>query len=477
MTTTKVKWRSYEMLLVAGATVMILARFQMPGISALPILLAWFWLNRLVIAVAKKPGWSIMIFAVLQVLLLSYLLGPGINFISFYSDQEFFFPGGMPLTLGYHPQPLLNAFGGWTVSLLLITCYLFYAVCRELIIYSVENSGIGKAFYLLVINRVTAFTFGILAVPFAGLVTGLFGEIFYHYYFAFLPATAAIALSCYYYLFPFQMSGGWRSRAFISKLLAVNFLSVFVFSFFLGEHWQFNVVLEWFLFELLLVVPLTWLTYRNNHDLVLEVSSMSRDLAASRADLGALKMQINPHFLFNALNALYAMALQDGSVTTAAGIQQLGDMMRFMLEDNQQDRIPLQSELDYLRNYTDLQRLRFTDADALKIAVDIQAGQDDQMIAPMLLIPFVENAFKHGIRQEAPSWINLVLSVRSGKLYFQLANSLHSSLENDPEERRQGIGLRNVRDRLSLLYPGGHQLEYGTEGNTFNVTLILNLKN
>ncbi|RFZ90096.1 hypothetical protein D0C36_22915 [Mucilaginibacter conchicola] len=477
MTTMKVRWKYYEMLLVVGAAVLVIVKLQLAGISVLLFLLAWFWLNKLIIPMATSRHRVRVCTAVLQLLLLSYLLGPGINLLSFYSDHKFYFPGGFPLTIGYHPQPLFNAFGGWAVSILLIALYLVYALFREWIIQRIEESGIRKAFYTLVVNRITAFAFGVLAIPFGASILGLFDGIYYHYYFALVPSTIAIGLACYYYLFPFQMSVGWRSREFISKILAVTFLIVIIFSLFLGEYWQFKLVIGWFLFVLLIIIPLIWLTYRNKKDLLSEFSAMRYDLAASQANLGALKMQINPHFLFNALNALYAMALQDGSINTATGIQQLGDMMRFMLEDNQQDRIPLQTELTYLRNYTDLQRLRFTDSDRLTITIDIKEGHDEELIAPMLLIPFIENAFKHGIRQEVPSWINLVLNVRAGKLYFQIANSLHSPLENDPERKRRGIGLQNVCDRLSLLYPGEHHLQYGAEANTFTVTLTLNLKN
>jgi two-component system, LytTR family, sensor kinase len=188
-----------------------------------------------------------------------------------------------------------------------------------------------------------------------------------------------------------------------------------------------------------------------------------------------LRAQINPHFLFNALNTLYAMALRDGSTSTATGIQQLGDMMRFMLEDNHQERILMSSELAYLRNYIAFHRLRIRESDQLALMVDIPDEECDLLIAPMLLIPFVENAFKHGIRLERRSWITIALACTNGQLVFRVGNSLHPVLANDMERGRTGIGLDNVRDRLLLLYPHRHELKYGAEADSFLVTLTINL--
>ena len=120
-------------------------------------------------------------------------------------------------------------------------------------------------------------------------------------------------------------------------------------------------------------------------------------LATSYASLQKLRSQINPPFLFNALNTLYGTALSGNLANTAEGIQKLGDMMRFMLHENMQDSIPLSREAEYLRNYISLQKLRIPSESGIEINDHISEGCESQMIAPMLLIPFVENAFKHGI--------------------------------------------------------------------------------
>ncbi|MES2455739.1 MAG: histidine kinase [Bacteroidota bacterium] len=196
-------------------------------------------------------------------------------------------------------------------------------------------------------------------------------------------------------------------------------------------------------------------------------------LTRSKADLQFLRSQINPHFLFNVLNTLYGTALLDGSKRTAEGIQKLGDMMRFMLRENHLDFIPLSREIAYLHNYISLQQLRLQEeTTAVELSIDENAG--GQLIVPMLLIPFVENAFKHGVQPPAKSWVKITLTCKEQEIRFEVRNSLFSATANDPEAEYSGVGLPNVRERLNLFYPGKHVLNCGIQDQEFVAELIIN---
>ncbi len=191
------------------------------------------------------------------------------------------------------------------------------------------------------------------------------------------------------------------------------------------------------------------------------------------AELDQLRAQVNPHFLFNALNTLYSVALKENAETTASGIQKLGDMMRFMLNENHRDLIPISGEVEQLENYIHIQRMRIDETQDIKVTVHIQRPETAIEVAPMLLNPFVENAFKHGISLVNPSWIHITLTFDKENLYFKVHNSLHSARETDPEKFNHGIGLENVIRRLNLLYPQRHRLVMEQSEQDFFVSLTL----
>ena len=221
----------------------------------------------------------------------------------------------------------------------------------------------------------------------------------------------------------------------------------------LGEIW----IVSW-TWLVILVTPFSWIVYHYGSKAAVNLTRLRSELSTSHASLDFLKSQINPHFLFNALNTLYGTAIQENSEKTAQGIQMLGDMMRFMLYDNLQDAIPLSKEIHYMRNYIDLQKLRTESSDKIRIDTALDETACHHSISPMLLIPFVENAFKHGISLIRPSWIKVSLTCTADRLYFDVYNSVHAEVASDPEAENSGIGLGNVRQRLALLYPQRHEL-------------------
>jgi hypothetical protein len=200
-----------------------------------------------------------------------------------------------------------------------------------------------------------------------------------------------------------------------------------------------------------------------------------RELAQAKlqAELQSLKHQINPHFLFNVLNGLYGLAFRHDDEPTAEGIAKLSQLMRYMLYDSNSNRVPLQREIAYLEDYIALQRLRLSEQVTIEFGVHGQvAGKE---IAPMILIPFVENAFKHGISTVYASLIHIDLTLTDETLRFQVRNPIHPSNLGQPHQVPGGIGLQNVRQRLALLYPQGHQLDILESNGIYDVRLAIGL--
>lgn len=171
--------------------------------------------------------------------------------------------------------------------------------------------------------------------------------------------------------------------------------------------------------QLFIVIPFAWSNFKSrNRKLDQQIHELKTELGQTDANLNFLKSQINPHFLFNALNTLYGTALQENAERTGEGIQKLGDMMRLMLQENMRDKIALTKDIDYLNNYILLQKLRTATSANVVIEAEINNESPDLLIAPMLLIPFVENAFKHGISLINPSFIKMKLVTSGNTLYL-----------------------------------------------------------
>ncbi len=229
-------------------------------------------------------------------------------------------------------------------------------------------------------------------------------------------------------------------------------------------------------FQLVITAPVTWYLYKRRQQGTDEVQHLKTALGQSAANLDFLRSQINPHFLFNSLNTIYGTALQEDAQRTSEGVERLGDMMRFMLQENIQEKISLNREIDYLNNYISLQKLRTDTSPDVKIETDIDQAVNTLQISPMLLIPFVENAFKHGISLREPSHIRISLQIKGNTIYLDINNSIHLKPDTDPEKNKSGIGLNNVRQRLKLLYPGKHELIIRETAREFYVHLTMELE-
>lgn len=511
----KIRWREHEMSLISGIALIDIAgylwkmlrltplqmdhihqafiknnvpfnyfsRILLPQIGCIVLLwLCYTWVNRFVVpALTRRASKSPVriLWAALQLAIIAYIIGPGINFISFYSvpfqnpEPIVYFP----LAYGFHPQPFFNAFGGLNVAFFLLGIYIIYAIFRELAIRYIEHNKVAAAYRTMVLNQCTLFLVVFFAVPIFVSVFGLVtSSIYFDYYYAFFPPMQAVFVINTYKLFPANGEGSLFNWRYMGPLLFYSFIYTIGCSIFLNDNWSIGVVLVLWALQVLITSPASWLNYQQKKDKILQLKGFEKALAKSKADLQFLRSQINPHFLFNALNTLYGTALIEKSERTAEGIQKLGDMMRFMLYENMQDLIPMEKEIEYLKNYISLQKLRVQTSPAIIIEDTINDQNCNYKIAPMLLIPFVENAFKHGVSLTEKSWINISLECDDKQIVFQVRNSVHPSPKNDPEKENTGIGLQNVRERLLILYPGKHTLRCGIRGDEFVSALTIQTK-
>lgn len=193
-----------------------------------------------------------------------------------------------------------------------------------------------------------------------------------------------------------------------------------------------------------------------------------------QTELRFLKSQINPHFLFNTLNNLYALTLKKSDKAPEI-VLKLSEIMRYMLYECNEKRVLLTKEIQYIHNYLDLERLRQTGASDIRFTSEGKIS--DQMIAPLLFVPFLENSFKHGLNHhvQGGGFVRLHLTVHGDDLEFYIENSKAEGLPRQEHPRSGGIGLTNVRQRLEILYPGSYNLQIQDEPHRYAVTLQLQL--
>lgn len=202
-----------------------------------------------------------------------------------------------------------------------------------------------------------------------------------------------------------------------------------------------------------------------------ERKELEKDKVTS--ELSFLKAQINPHFFFNTLNNIYALTAKDPKVAGEA-IHQLSKMMRYLLYDTQQGKNMLSQEIEFVKNYISLMKLRLTDV--VKINIDTPANLQDMPLPPMILLPFVENAFKHGVSATQQSHINIIILQKDKILDVTVNNSIRKD-NSVSLDTNSGIGLINTRRRLDLLYPGMHKLDISEPNATseYTVHLVIDL--
>ena len=187
------------------------------------------------------------------------------------------------------------------------------------------------------------------------------------------------------------------------------------------------------------------------------------------AELAFLKNQISPHFFFNTLNNIYSL-IGINAEDSQNAVLKLSKLMRYLLYESEHGDTKLSNEIDFTNNYIDLMKLRMNEK--VGLSVSFPERYEDRNIPPLLFIPFIENAFKHGISYREKSFIDIDMMVTGESLAFRCVNSLVKTKEEDPDGH-SGIGLENAGKRLNLLFPGRHELKINKSENTFEVFLTI----
>lgn len=190
---------------------------------------------------------------------------------------------------------------------------------------------------------------------------------------------------------------------------------------------------------------------------------LQTQLQLKEQELKFLKMQIHPHFLFNSLNTIYGFALKKADKAPEM-ILKLSNLLDYILYQVEKPSVLLQDEIDHLKDYVSLEKMRFHDT--LEVHISEEGNAENVQIAPMLLIPFVENSFKHGTIIDGKLKVAISIIIEKGFLLFKITNSTSKQVTNET-----GIGLDNIKKRLEMLYPNGHQLKIEQENQLFVVAL------
>jgi len=247
---------------------------------------------------------------------------------------------------------------------------------------------------------------------------------------------------------PFRLPEDVLGERFRPERGWFNPLSIFVTTLMFAVGTSIRLVTEW---------------YKN------EKVKKEIELQRVHTEISFLKAQLNPHFLFNSLNSIYSLANKKSDDTTEA-IVTLAELMRYMIYESDKELVPLQDELNYLKNYISLQNLRLKDSSGVRINI---YGKIEHKIEPLLLISFIENAFKYGTDYSGKTDIRIRIEVKDDTLYFEVSNyvSIHKK-----DTKNSGVGLKNVVNRLNLQYPDSHTLTLKEENKQFIVKLVLKLK-
>jgi Histidine kinase len=217
------------------------------------------------------------------------------------------------------------------------------------------------------------------------------------------------------------------------------------------------------LFQFTIVIILSALIQINNRLRQTEKEKVN-------AELLYLKAQINPHFLFNTLNCIYSSAIEENADHTANAVVKLSGMMRYVITEAHNDFVSLEKELDYIGDYIELQKIRL--AETVRIGFHISGSGAGKKIAPLLLISFIENAFKHGVNPEAACAISVEITIQGYHLQLLVSNAKVATMQ--PEG--SNIGIENTQGRLQLLYPSKHELQITEDEKDFVVLLKIDLQ-
>ena len=268
----------------------------------------------------------------------------------------------------------------------------------------------------------------------------------------------------HFILIPFLLD---KKRYFLFTTLLIG--SIFLVSYIktYGKDWA---IVSKIFFFFLYTTGTGMAAFFLRRNMIVQKENAEKEKLQKEMELNYLKEQVNPHFLFNSLNSIYALSRQQ-SLETPDVVMQLSELMRYQLESAKKDTVLLKEELEFVENYLLLEEKRLSKRCTIELLIggDLSGFE----LAPMLLIPFVENAIKHGAQAtNEPSSIDVTASIKNSTFYFTVVNSIPTIVK---ESKRNGIGLENVKRRLNLLYPNAYELEIEHKKNEFCTSLTINL--
>ena len=228
----------------------------------------------------------------------------------------------------------------------------------------------------------------------------------------------------------------------------------------------------WSLLTLILIVAMAVAVRMIQHWHRIEEARQEAEAARAEAELSNLRNQLNPHFLLNTLNNIYALIAFDQDKAQMA-VGELSKLLRHVLYENQQDLVPLCKEADFMRNYIELMKIRVTDNVKIDINIDIHPN-DSTPVAPLIFISLIENAFKHGISPQGAGEIKVALSQVDGDITCEIHNTCYPKRAND--KSGSGIGLEQVSRRLELMYPDRYTWDKGTTPDGKHYYSIITIK-
>ena len=255
--------------------------------------------------------------------------------------------------------------------------------------------------------------------------------------------------------FIFYAGQGWLLRSHFSPDAFFTF----------RKHLFFSL----FIFMFILACSIAFRTIRDK--IILDQIAKEKENEFLKTELSLLRSQVSPHFMFNVLNNMVALARKQSDQLEPSLIK-LSSLMRYMLYETEEEKVSLEKETEYLQSYIDLQQQRF----GKKVVINVTMNPSDKLyfIEPMLLIPFVENAFKHGTGMIDHAQIDIELGANNNQLQFKVQNKYNPASE-EIKDKASGIGLTNVQRRLELLYHKTHLLKVSRENNLFTILLQINL--
>ncbi len=298
------------------------------------------------------------------------------------------------------------------------------------------------------------------------------------YYLHFIKSFLWISLFYFnaYFLIPtlfYRRKYGRYVLALLASALFIWLADRFMFALFI-EGFEYRLR-NFFVFNLpvFIFIVLASTAFRTIRDRIVEDREKQEQQNENlKTELSFLRSQVSPHFMFNILNNMVALARKKSDILEPSLIK-LSSLLRYMLYETDEDKVLLDKETEYLQSYIDLQRLRF--GKHVQINTELQQTAIAYTIEPMLLIPFVENAFKHGVGMIEDAQIDIKLKVEKDQLYFSVRNKYNAANENEPKDKTSGIGLTNVKRRLNLLYHQDHSLLIDKQDGWFTVSLQLKL--